>query len=74
MTLQDILKLGTDGILAVGVWALWMRLTTVEDRLFKLLEDGQAERAAIAHQVGLTTQDLRAAADAARARSDGSAN
>lgn len=68
MTIKDILDLGTTGILAVGVWALWTRLSSVTDRVFNMLEQGQAERQVIARQNGLSTQDLRAEAAKVRKR------
>lgn len=62
MTLKDVLDAGSTGILAAGVWMLWMRLNTVTDRMFNYLEQGAAERQVLAQQVGLTTGDLSAAA------------
>lgn len=68
MTPKDVLDAGLTGVLAAGVWLLWVRLNTVTDRLFTLLEQGAAERQAIANSVGMTSQDLSAAAAEIRAR------
>lgn len=59
MTIKDILDYGTTGVLAVGVWALWIRLNTITDRLFTLLEAAAVERAAIAKSQGLDTQQMK---------------
>ena len=68
MNIKDILDLGTTGLLAVGVWALWVRLNTVTDRMLDQLEQGRAERLVIARQNGLSTQDLSAQAQEIRAK------
>ena len=68
LTLKDVLSTGTSGILAAGVWLLWVRLNTITDRLFTYLERGANERAAIAESLGMSTQDLSAAAEAIKQR------
>lgn len=50
------------------IWMLWGRLNSVTDRLFKILEQGAAERAVLAQNMGMNTQDLSEAAAEVRKR------
>jgi len=70
MTLQDVLKGGLDVCLAVAVIALWTRLNVITDRFIERFDKGDAERKAIAEQLGLTTQDLRTAIESAKKHKD----
>ena len=70
MTIKDVLDYGTTGILAVGVWALWLRLNSITDRLFGYLEDARIERAVSAKSNGLDTQDLERARREATRRTE----
>lgn len=42
--IKDILELGTTGVLAVGVIALWQRLGVITDKMFVYLEHARLDR------------------------------
>lgn len=74
LTLKDVLDLGAQGIMAVAVVALWLRLNKVTDRWLDEKEQESAEREVLARLAGWTKQDLSAEAQRVRERREGSTN
>jgi len=44
LTVKEVLDLGATAVLAVGVIALWKRLTSITDRMFIYLEAAKRDR------------------------------
>lgn len=68
ITLKDVLGYGLQGFQTVVIWMLWTRLNQVTDRMFAMMEQAAHERRAIAQSSGLSTQNLREAANEIRKR------
>lgn len=65
-TLKFLIEAGGNGFLIYLVLRLLSRIDAITDRLLANQEQAAAERAAIAKEVGLTTQDLTLAVQLAR--------
>ena len=59
--LQFLVDAGGNAFLIYLVLRLLSRIDAITDRILANQEQGAAERAVIAKEVGLTTQDLKAA-------------